>query len=57
MEGTQPHIHRHRNRNGNPMEQPTMIRDLAFLATQMALAFSLVASIYAITYAFLLVTP
>jgi hypothetical protein len=39
------------------MEQPPMIRDLAFLATQMALAFALVASIYALTYAFLLVTP
>jgi hypothetical protein len=34
-----------------------MIRDLAFLATQMALAFGFVASIYALTYAFLLVTP
>ena len=28
-----------------------------FLATQMALAFGLVASVYALTYAFLLVTP
>lgn len=34
-----------------------MIRDLAYLATQMALAFGLVASVYALTYAFLLVTP
>jgi len=34
-----------------------MIRDLAFLASQMALAFAIVASIYALTYAFLLVTP
>lgn len=28
-----------------------------FLATQMALAFALVASVYGLTYAFLLVTP
>ena len=34
-----------------------MIRDLAFIATQMAIAFCLVASIYALIYAFLLVTP
>lgn len=34
-----------------------MIRDLAYLATQMALVLVLVASVYALTYAFLLVTP
>ena len=34
-----------------------MIRDLVFLATQMALVFGLVASVYAITYTFMLVTP
>lgn len=34
-----------------------MIRDLAYLAIQMALAFGLVASVYGLTYAFLLVTP
>lgn len=34
-----------------------MIRDFIFLATQSILAFALVASVYALTYAFLLVTP
>ena len=34
-----------------------MIRDLAYLITQMALVFIIVASVYALTYAFLLVTP
>jgi len=42
---------------GNPMEQPTMIRDLAFLAIQSLIAFALVASVYGLTYVFFLMTP
>lgn len=34
-----------------------MIRDLAYLITQMMLVFVIFASVYAMTYAFLLVTP
>jgi len=34
-----------------------MIRDIAFLVAQMALVFAIVTSIYALTYAFMLVTP
>lgn len=34
-----------------------MIRDLAYLITQMILVFALVVSVYGLTYAFLLVTP
>lgn len=34
-----------------------MIRDLAYLITQMTLVFIIIASVYALTYAFLLVTP
>ena len=34
-----------------------MIRDLAFLAAQMALVFAIVATVYATTYAFFVITP
>lgn len=34
-----------------------MVRDLAFLIVQMTLVFVIVACVYAITYAFFMVTP